>query len=355
MGSGASEHRRGMKRLLDLGKLAVLSAACTLTACDAPEKSVGQESDGGGTGGETDAGSDSDTSECGPGILPCNGSDTDEPGGSESTTGAEPSECANASDATDCADMGCTWLLAETYSTADGACELIPGDSGYCVGNVEIGPSDGCGLNPHCADDLQLEGLYRELDDGSHELLRYDDCTLEVPAGFMSCATSDAPAACDCLCDGEASLPTGWETELSAGGCADMTVYGGTADGSIGVAITTGLDFEPVAAAVSAGETLTTTHDVGEFQRVSVYTGDNVLYPECNDALDPDVYEIQEEWVATAGTITIEVVPEMDPPKFSTQGYATVTVTGLEVSYAGVTESVDEFVLSDIAVGWLPG
>lgn len=355
MGPRASEHRRGMKRLLDLGQLLALSLACSLTACDAPEKSVGQESDGGGTEGGTDAGSDSDTSNCGPGILPCNGSDTDEPSGGESTGGPEPSECATASDASDCADMGCTWLLAETYSTADGACELIPGDSGYCVGNVEIGPSDGCGLNPHCANELEFEGLYRELDDGSHEFLRYDDCTLEVPTGFSSCATSDAPQACDCLCGVEASLPTGWETELSEGGCADMTVYGSTADGSIGFAITTGLDFDPVAAAVTAGETLTTSHDVSEFHRVSVYTGENVLYPECNDALDRNAYEIQEEWVATAGTITIEIVPEMDPPEFSTQGYATVTVTGLEVSYAGATETVDEFILSDIAVGWLPG
>jgi len=106
---------------------------------------------------------------------------------------------------------------------------------------------------------------------------------------------------------------------------------------------------------VAAGETTVTEHDVSEFSRFSVYVGDDVLYPECNDALEPDAYSIDQEWVATAGTVTIEIVPEDDPPEFATQGYATVTVTGLEVTYEGVTEAVGAFSFEDVGVGWLPG
>ena len=45
----------------------------------------------------------------------------------------------------------------------------------------------------------------------------------------------------------------------------------------------------------------------------------------------------------------------MDPPKFDTQGFATVTITGLEVTFAGVTESLDTVIFADVGVGWLPG
>ncbi len=46
----------------------------------------------------------------------------------------------------------------------------------------------------------------------------------------------------------------------------------------------------------------------------------------------------------------------MDAPEFDTQGFATVTITDLEVTFAGVvTEALDTVTFEDVAVGWLPG
>jgi hypothetical protein len=339
-----------MNRLLGLTHFTALALVSTLAGCDAPEKSVGQETDGAQTSG---AGSDSDTQNCGPGIAACTESDSDtiDPSGSESSGGAI--DCESVLDPGDCENAGCVWRGSTLYPASGNICEQQDAEIGFCIA-ADDGSGNGCGLTPYCeSGDFEL--YFRPNGGDAWELLRRYDCTHAIPDDFTSCTDSSAPEACDCECGTQAALPAGWDDELTAGGCADMTVYGDNADGSVGIAITTGPDFDPVAAAVAAGEVVTTMHDVSEFSRVSVYVGDNVLYPECNDALDKNAYEIQQEWVATAGTITIEIAPEMDPPRFDTQGYATITVTGLEVSYDGATESVDTFVLDNVAVGWLPG
>jgi|GEM_PF-2253887 len=255
-----------MTHLLDLPRLALLPLTCALlfAGCDAPEKNVGQETEGESSSGSTTGGASESDSE------------------SDSDPGTESDSAS-----------------ATSTSTTTGGSES---DSETSGASATAGESTGAET------------------------------------------TGGAPG-----------LPDGFEDGLSSAGCADMAIFGDTDDGSIGFVLSTGPDFNPVADAVAAGETTTTVHDVSEFSRLAVLVGDNVTYPECNDALDPDAYSIEQEWVATAGSISVEIVPEMDPPKFSTQGYATITVTGLEVTYDGVTESVGEFTLSDIAVGWLPG
>jgi len=322
--------------------LLALTAALALGACDAPKKSVGQESD-----------SDSATTDaCTEAFAPCNETDSESDSDTGSTTGGS-TDCPSLDAESDCEAAECVWVSPSTVSVAGGSCEVSDGSNGYCVG-FDDGPEVGCGLNPYCADNEDFEVYVRQIDDDTWELHTRSNCFEDVPEGFTACSPS-GPAACDCACEPTASLPPGFEMDLGASGCADMQIFGATPDGSIGIVLGTGLGFTPVADAVAAGETVTTMHDVSEFGRLSVLVGTNVTYPECNDAVDESAYTIDQEWLATAGTVTIEIVPDPDAPEFATQGYATVTITGLEVTYGGVTEAVGEVTFPDVAVGWLPG
>lgn len=354
------EHRRGMNyRCSELTLTSLLTLSCALSlGCDAPEKTVGQETDG---GTESGTGSGSDTNNCG-GVLPCGTSETDSDTGSTGSTGSTggetesdsgvPGNCNAIDTPAECAAENCAWQDISVVASEGASCQITEEASGYCFdpGTGETG--EGC-FTASCMSD-NLEYWVRELAEGTSEVIG-GNCFLPVPEGFIRCEFGDDdPAACDCACSGtEASLPDGFEATLGASGCADMTVYGASPDGSIGLALSTG--FSPVADAVAAGETLTTTHDVSEFARLSVYVGTNVTYLECNDAIDRNAFEIQQEWVATAGTVEIEVIPEPGAMKFDTQGFATVSITGLEVSFGGVTEALDTVLFEDVAVGWLPG
>ncbi len=251
-----------MTRSIDLTELTSLALACSLAllGCEAPEKSVGQE-----TEGESSSTSDS-------GMTSDGSAQTGSPG---SMTGAQ----------------------TET-----------DGGSGSDTGSATTAP-----------------------------------------------ATTGSETTASETDSGGPSLPAGFEPTLAGSGCADMVIFAASPDGSIGLGLTTGGDFTPVADAVDAGETVTTTHDVSEFGRLEVMVGTNVTYPECNDALEPDAYAIDQTWVATAGSVEIEIVPDQDAPKFGTQGSATVTITGLEVTLDGVTETLEDMTFADVGVGWLPG
>ncbi len=151
---------------------------------------------------------------------------------------------------------------------------------------------------------------------------------------------------------GEASLPEGFEETLSGAGCADMTVYGSNPDDSI--ALVMHISDDLVANAVDQGETYEGTHAVEEFSTFEVLVGTQVSYPVCNDVSIPETM-IDQTWSATAGEVVIVIVPEQDPPPFGTQGLATVTLSGVEVTYEGSTEVLEDITFEDIAVGWLPG
>lgn len=339
---------------LSLSSLLVFACASAL-GCDAPEKTVGQETDG---GTDSASGSGSDSQNCG-GVLPCgtDASDSDSnsstSGGETDTDGAE--DCSLLDNPATCSDGGCIWRETSTASPGDATCEVGVGD-GECMDANPLGPVEGCGLPQTCPGTATAHWV-REIEDGTWETFSSSDCFEGSPVGFTLCEyAGNDPAACDCLCPGgAASLPAGFETTIGSSGCSDMTVYGAAPDGSIGLALSTGSGFDPVADAVAAGETTTTTHDVAEFARLSVYVGTNVTYPECNDALDKSAYSIEQEWIATAGSVEIEIEPIPDAMEFDTQGFATVTISGLEVTFDGVTESVGTVTFEEVGVGWLPG
>lgn len=363
MATASREHPPSMTyRCAQLPLTSMLAFACALSlGCDAPEKTVGQETDGG-----TDSGSGSDSdSDCG-GVLPCGTNASDSASGTSAETGGATEsggptgsetgvsgECGELDNASECGAQGCIWRNTLLLTEEKTSCELTDGD-GLCT-TPEPGNPDPGGICSPCPVDGE-QYWARELEDGTWEVLT-DGCFVANPSGFTLCEfAGEDPAACDCACSGtSASLPDGFETTIDAAGCSDMSVFGATADGSIGITLSTGFEFAPVAAAVDAGTTLTTTHDVSEFAQLSVLVGNNVMYPECNDALDKDAYSIDQEWPATAGTVEIVIVPEENPPEFGTQGFATVTITGLEVSYGGTTEALETVVFEDVAVGWLPG
>ena len=71
--------------------------------------------------------------------------------------------------------------------------------------------------------------------------------------------------------------------------------------------------------------------------------------------LSTDETIIDQTWVATAGSVHITIEPVADAPPFGVQGHATVELAGVEVTYDGVTEALDDVVFEDVAVGWLPG
>ena len=315
--------------------LLVLALNLVALGCDAPEKSVGQESDSGST----------ETSGC---DETCTTGGESETGGvPETSATGDLEDCPGIGTEDACIDQGCTWY--ETTQITDD-CESSPG-SGVCTPTLPPVACDG----PRCGSN-DIPYWTREVSAGVWEVVAGSECAAPQD-GFSLCEfAGDDPAACACVCPSTAtSLPPGFETELGAAGCVDMHVYGNSPDGSIAIVLATGPGFTPVADAVAAGEPVSTTHDVSAFERLSVLVGTNVTFPQCNDAIDENAYSIDQEWVATAGTVTIEIAPELDAPKFGTQGYATVTITGLEVTLGGVTESVGEVTFADVAVGWLPG
>ncbi len=151
---------------------------------------------------------------------------------------------------------------------------------------------------------------------------------------------------------GEASLPEGFEDTLNEAGCADMTVFGRNPDDSI--ALVMHIDAELVANAALAGETYQGTHDFDEFGTFSVLVGTQVSFPVCNDVATDETV-IEQDWVATAGSVEVTIVPVPNAPKFGTQGVATLQLSGIEVTYDGVTEALEDISFEDVAVGWLPG
>lgn len=151
---------------------------------------------------------------------------------------------------------------------------------------------------------------------------------------------------------GEASLPDGFEETLSESGCADMTVWGRNDDDSIALVLSINDDL--VADAAAAGTTYEGTHAAAEFGTFSVLVGTMVSFPVCNDVATDETV-IEQEWLATAGSVDITIEPIADAPKFGTQGTATLELSGVEVTFDGVTETLEDITFTDVSVGWLPG
>ncbi len=79
-----------------------------------------------------------------------------------------------------------------------------------------------------------------------------------------------------------------------------------------------------------------------------------VSFSICNDVATPETV-VDQTWLATAGNVNITIEPVENAPPFGVLGHATLELTGVEVTYDGITETLDDVVFEDIAVGWLPG
>ncbi len=249
------------------------------------------------------------------------------------------------------------WRETQRISVADDACEALGAGPGYCVRHVSSG-EEGCGWSTTCSTDSGIEYRFKEVEPGIFEVGSRDDCfqsTVFGPEGFTTCG--DVAEACECTCalEGFAELPAGFEDTLEPGGCEDMVLYGRSPDRTVSFFVSTGPDIEQVADAQSAGEPVIVEYDISELELVEVQVGENLTFATCDDVSEPFV--VQQRWRATAGTVTIEVVPEADPPQFGTLGYATVSMGGLEVQIVGGTseDTVEDFTLENVAVGWIPG
>jgi hypothetical protein len=331
MATAEREHQRGMKTN------ALLLCLVALTACDVDKKSVGQESES-----DTSSESGEETGAC---------PDGEACGSTGSPTGGE---CSTHTDQGACEAASCDWFVPNTVVFGEGdSCELGDPAAGFCTVPPEVTGNDGCIGSPCAADNRDY--WVREVSPGQWQGVS-GDCFFDPPDTFVPCTfQGDDPQACDCLCPagGMGSLPDGFEDALVASGCGDMTILG--ANPSDTVAVVMNLTGGLVEAAALSGETYQAEHDVSEFARFSVLVGTDVTYEECNDVGHPDGVTIDEEWVATAGTVNVQIVPGPDPSKFEFYSTATVTVTGLQLDNSGLTHEVGTFTLSDVAVGWFPG
>ncbi|MCR9163337.1 MAG: hypothetical protein NXI35_21795 [bacterium] len=149
-----------------------------------------------------------------------------------------------------------------------------------------------------------------------------------------------------------ASLPDGFEDTLEASGCGDMVVYGRSDDDTI--ALVMHIDDELVADAAASGEIYEATRPIEDFVTFEVLVGAFVSAPLCNDVIIEETV-VEQTWVATAGSVDITIDPVEGAAPFEVQGYATMELSAVEVTYEGVTETLEDVVLADVAVGWLPG
>lgn len=273
-----------------------------LVGCALPPKTVGQ-----GTASETDSDSDSGSEGASEGASSMSSTDEGSSGPSVSA-GSESGECV---------EEGCPWAPC-----ADAACGTF------------------CNL---CAP--------------------WDtDCA--EPGTFTVCAASGEceiwPNWDEDACPGQGLQP-GFESTLSQfGGCSDMTVFAANADATIAVHLEiAGL----VAQAHMTGAPVHEEMDVfDDALAIEITFGSDLLIDTCTDVAGNEVNAI-EHWAPAAseggddGTIIIDVVPDLENPP-----NATATVTFSDVTIGRTDPDIfdpqlviEELVIQDAAVGWLPG
>lgn len=233
--------------MMNLRSLALTLIPCALSACVATEPvggspgtdSAGESSSGGSapttdasasasatstTTSSTTAETDSSTTT---GSTDSEGTGTDsegtgtgtDSGSSDSSTGGLFVPCEERGVA-DCDDgetivdpdsdieFSCRWFGAVMHLPAD-SCEPVAPD-GVCLPQP-LGGEEGCAPRPTC-DGAGTDGVfYRELEDGTVDVVPDEGCGFNEPAGFTRCGwgedfenptetVTDGPAACDCAC-----------------------------------------------------------------------------------------------------------------------------------------------------------
>lgn len=151
-------------------------------------------------------------------------------------------------------------------------------------------------------------------------------------------------------------VQTSGDDLVRVGGCGDALLYGTDGDDSVALLVRWA---DAASRAVAAGgfeADITLPHEEVE---VELWRGEDVTIELCTDALLPGGPPDPEQWEAVAGEVAISVEPEQDADERAPHATATVTVRDLEFEpSAGTTEAharIDEAVLSEVLIGWVPG
>jgi hypothetical protein len=286
-----------------------VALASTLVGCALPPKTVGQgtasDSDSeSGSEGATEGGSESAESQTSMASEPSTG-DTSDSNVSVASTGSE------------CLDDECPW-----EPCTDAACGTF------------------CSLCAPWEDDCSEPGTYTV-------------CAASGQCEIWENWEEDA-------CPGE-GLQSGFQDTLTQfGGCSDMTVFAANADATIAVHLQIeGL----VQEAHTSGAPVHEEMDVfDERLAIEITFGSDLLVATCTDIAGNEPNAI-EHWAPASseggddGTIMIDVVPDLDNPPNAT---ATVTFSDVTIGRTdpGIFDPqlvIDELVIQDALVGWLPG
>lgn len=149
----------------------------------------------------------------------------------------------------------------------------------------------------------------------------------------------------------EGALQPGFEGELEVvGGCSDMVVFAHDAADERGLVLHVdgGLFADVVASGMPVHAELPAT-DPSVF--LEARAGFYVTALECSDFIENEP-DIKENWLPTAGTVIIDLVP-ID----ASLANATVQLVGVELHRAqpGPAPLVVDVTWTDVGVGWLPG
>jgi hypothetical protein len=149
----------------------------------------------------------------------------------------------------------------------------------------------------------------------------------------------------------EGALQPGFEGELDVvSGCADVVVFAHDAADERGLVVY--IDQGLAAAAIASGEPVHAELPATDpTVMLEGRAGFSVTAAECNDVVVREV-DIKENWLPTAGTVIIDVVP-LGPD----QAEATVELVDVALHRVqpGPAPIVVNMTFSDVFVGWLPG
>lgn len=220
---------------------------------------------------------------------------------------------------------------------------------------IDYGPCTEC----TCIDD---EWQCETICPASCEGLACGDGCLMCPEGEPDCAMPSLDGVCTAegVCVGtpppklgfcEGALQPGFEDELDAvGGCADVMIYAHDAADERGLVlhVDQGLFSEAIASGMPVHAELPAT-DPSVF--LEGRAGFYVTTLECSDFIENEP-DIKENWLPTAGTVILDVVP-VDASSAS----ATAQLVDVELrrQQPGPAPIVVNVTWTDVNVGWLPG
>jgi hypothetical protein len=307
------------------------TAACaglltfSLAACEVGSKSVGSETEGTGDGSGDDGVDDGVDDGIDDGV---------DDGQTSSPTGSSGS------------DGGPGDGSGSDGSTGEACGTPPPFELAECVA---CDPSEGAFTNDACVTDCTGQPC--------------GEPCLACPDEQPTCLSAEYVGACDSV--GQCAVPSGpdqcmhalgrgFESELSQqGGCSDLNVYASDPGDTIGLILR--VDDGLVAAAVEAGMPTSTEIDITDpAVQFRVETGVFVTELECNDVLSKRPV-IDETWSATAGTLTIDLLPDGNGNALADITLTDVTIERTAPAGGAAPIEIASYAFTDVLVGWLPG